>query len=104
MSLPCPLCLYPPCGISGVSGMCVLIHTVPNFSFRCGVEGPPDVACLFRAVAIPNSPFWPTSQGYPFEGGRGDAKRPSGTRAFVPRGQRGEGRTRLLRPEGPQEV
>ena len=27
MSLPCPDCLYPPCGISGVSGMCVFTHT-----------------------------------------------------------------------------
>src|SRR6266540_2001462 len=41
MSLPCPLCLYPPCGISGVSGMCVLIHTVPHFSFRAALRARP---------------------------------------------------------------
>mmetsp|Transcript_38276 Transcript_38276/g.125201 ORF Transcript_38276/g.125201 Transcript_38276/m.125201 type:complete len:201 (-) Transcript_38276:875-1477(-) len=33
-SLPPPLCLNPPCGISATSGMCVLTHTVPKSNAR----------------------------------------------------------------------
>ena len=34
MSLPCPDCLNPPCGISETIGRWSLTHTVPNCSLR----------------------------------------------------------------------